>query len=166
MAGRLADRATRSGPLRVLNNPVITALLLTALSMVVLFAVLGEESGLEDTTWRSRARTFVYMFVGATAVLGAHYYALERDLSQCYRADASDSLMDQLHSTQGLEELNATNPDYVPIDPATGQAKPREERPAAPPVTGGTPYEALNSTSELNLEPLSLNLMPAATPTP
>lgn len=125
VAGRAADRATSAGPLQVLTNPLVTALLLTALAMLVFFTFLDGKC-LPDVGWRSKTRTAIYLFLGIVAVLGLHFHALERKLAQTMRKSGAESLVNDLHHSQRLPGVLGGS-DFVRITPL-GQQAPLQER--------------------------------------
>lgn len=137
----MADRATSAGPLQVLSNPLVTALLLTAIAMMVFFTLLDGKC-LPDVGWRAKTKTAVYMFLGTVVVLGLHFHALERKVMREHHATASESLVSQLHQSQSLPEV-MTGSDYVPItpgqqsrlgrpEPAPASASQTQAQPASP----------------------------------
>jgi hypothetical protein len=64
----------------VLRNPVFTAALLTALALVIVFALYRTE--LRKSGWQLGLKTGVWLLIATSAVVYAHYYALGKWLAQ------------------------------------------------------------------------------------
>lgn len=64
----------------VLRNPVFTAALLTALALVIVFALYRSE--LRKSGWQLGLKTGVWLLIATSAVVYAHYYALGKSLAQ------------------------------------------------------------------------------------
>jgi uncharacterized membrane protein YgcG len=72
-----AEWACRQGAVyAVLRNPVVTGLLLTAVTLVILFAVFRRE--LAEAPWELKTKTGVWVLLATSLLLYVHYYALER----------------------------------------------------------------------------------------
>jgi hypothetical protein len=113
MATGLANRMT-SGPLRILGNPLVAALIITVLAMIILFYFLGDEECLAGLDWKGRLKGGIYAYLGVASVVGLHYYALEKKFSSEFKGHAASSIVGQLHSAQGSE---FTDPGHVPVHP-------------------------------------------------
>ena len=57
----------------VMSNPIYTALLLTALIILVLAYI---KDGSMSDSWRATIKTFVYIFIAALAVITVHHYTM------------------------------------------------------------------------------------------
>ena len=111
----------------VLRNPIITALLITALAMIIIFTVLNPGKTKNAPRWQTNLRCGIYLFLGISAIMFVHYYALGRSL----RSDASQKgirdVVNQVHFAQG-GGYGATNYQVTPgsgnlqDEPATGGA--------------------------------------------
>lgn len=159
MANRLAGKATQVGPLRLLDNPIVTALLLTVLAMVIFFTLLQDDGCLADTGWACRLRVAIYVFVMTSVVLGLHYYAQKRTLGAHYKQSASDDFMSHLSRSQELSERGAHNPDHVPVFPGVG-AHAEPEAGHASPAKEGAAEPAPSEIGELVIRPARINLLP------
>jgi hypothetical protein len=156
MANRFAGKVTQSGPLRLLDNPIITALLITVLAMAIFFSILSEDGCLAETGWHARIRVAVYVFAATAAVLSLHYYAQKRTLSSHYKQDASDELMSHLDRSHERSVLGSRNPDHVPVFPGASDQPSTPDHPVA--KTGAA--ESPDDLGELNIRPASINLLP------
>lgn len=63
---------------KVLGNPLFTALLVTALAMIILWVLYKEE--LKDTGKKRALRTFIYIAFATTALLFVHFYIVRKSL--------------------------------------------------------------------------------------
>lgn len=113
MATGMANRLT-SGPLRILGNPLVAALVITVLAMIILFYFLGDEECLADLDWKGRLKGGIYAYLGVASVVSLHYYALEKKFSGEFKGHAASSIVGQLHTAQGSD---FTDPGHVPVRP-------------------------------------------------
>jgi hypothetical protein len=74
----------------VLRNPVFTAALITALALVIIFALYRAE--LKRSGWQLGVKTAFWVLVATSAVVFVHYYALEKYFSK-------------EHSNRGVREV-------------------------------------------------------------
>jgi hypothetical protein len=61
-----------------LRNPVVTALLITALALTIIYVMYKED--LKGSGWRRGAKAGIWLTIGVSALVFAHYYALERSM--------------------------------------------------------------------------------------
>ncbi len=169
MAGRLADRATRSGMLSLIGNPIIAALVLTVIALVVFFTLLGEEECLSELGWNTRFRVAIYFCTGAFFILGLHYYALDRSFRNQYSNEATETLVANLGNSQKMASMGAYDSSRVPVVPGTRSGQPGDgsssttgayERPDEPSSTSGVLRRSASSTTNLDIVPAEVNLMP------
>ncbi len=132
-----AEWASGPGALgAVVRNPLLVALLLTALALAVVYAVCGGSlsGGLPRRPgWRQAARAGVYIFLGASALLFLHFYAADR----AARTEAGrQGYRDVVEATY---TLGGNAVDSVPIRPRDTMVGGTILRTYAPPAaaTGG-----------------------------
>jgi len=154
MARRMADRATRSGPLRVIGNPIIAALVMTALALIVFFVLLDEEACISELSWQTRFRVAIYLCTGAFFIIGLHYYALDRSFKEQYSNEETEQLVTTLGNSQKMASMGAYDSSRVPVIPGIRESDDRVE------ATGA--YEAPGTT--LRIVPAEVNLLPQAVP--
>ena len=78
-----------------LSNPVITALLITALALIVIYVMYKDE--LKGTGWRRGLKMGIWMVVGISALVFVHYYALERHLRKGHASQGVRDVMASIH---------------------------------------------------------------------
>jgi hypothetical protein len=61
-----------------LRNPVVTALLITALALTIIYVMYKED--LKGSGWRRGAKAGIWLTIGVSALVFVHYYALERSM--------------------------------------------------------------------------------------
>jgi hypothetical protein len=117
----------------VINNPIFTALLVTALAAIIIMALYG--SRLKGTGFKRGARAFLYVFMAVTAVLFVHHYAVMR----CARREATQKGVRDVFSS--IQQSRQSGLPGVPIMPTEGYEGYEGDSAAAPvaaaPVTGG-----------------------------
>jgi hypothetical protein len=98
-----------------LSNPVVTALLITAMALAVIYAMYRDD--LEDTGWRLGVKTAIWLAVGTSALIYAHYYALERRLRKKSSSQGVRDVMASIHhsaSTGGGYAVRGGDPQALP----------------------------------------------------
>lgn len=158
VAGGIADSVTKTGPLKIMDNPLFAALIITVIAMMVFFRLLGKDGRLDKVGWKMRIRVGVYVFILVGLVTAVHYYALNRELSEFYKTGASDELMSDIHGGLELSALGAYQPEYVAPQAMTHapQQFATQFRPMAGEGAAAVPPPALQ------LAPVSTNLLPSA----
>lgn len=176
VAGGVADAVTKSGPLKILDNPLVTALIITVIAMMIFFSLLGKDGRLKEVGWKTRLRVGVYIFIAVGLVTAVHYYALNRELSEFYKGGASDQLMDDIHGGNDLSQLDAFQPAFVQPQPISGgmALAPQGNVPMArvpmaamgmPPAAMpqvATPAALANAAAPFQLAPVPTDLLPSA----
>lgn len=81
-----------TGP--AVRNPVIVALLLTAIALILVYVVYRPEG---SGHWRSAVRYFVYLFIAASALVFVHYYAQSADSRRDNHRNQYQDFVDQVH---------------------------------------------------------------------
>ena len=170
VAGRAADRVTGKGPLQIVNNPILAAMIVTVLAMVIIFACLGngrDGADLRDVGWRTRVRCGLYLFFGTGVLLALHYYALDKRLGREKVRTHARTVFDQINTNQRLPEGLSNQARIQPASLFSRQLSqpqaqyPMTGEPLQPPAPNSTlPPQPPNST----LPPQPPN--PAFTPQP
>ena len=78
-----------------LSNPVFTALLITALALIIIHVMYKDD--LEGTGWRRGLKTGIWMAIGVSALVFVHYYALERRLRKGHASQGVRDVMASIH---------------------------------------------------------------------
>jgi hypothetical protein len=78
-----------------LSNPVITALLITALALIIVHVMYKKR--LKGTGWQRGVKTAFWLVIGVSALVFVHYYALKRKLQ---KEHASVGLRNVVNSVQ------------------------------------------------------------------
>lgn len=81
----------------LLRNPVYTALLITALALVIIFAFLRPLKS--HVGWRLGVKTGFWLLLAVSAVTFAHYYALEHHLRQASAQRGVREVVASIHHT-------------------------------------------------------------------
>lgn len=132
----------------VINNPIFTALLITALAAIIVLALYNHQ--LKGSGFKRGARAFIYVFLVGTAVLFVHHYAVVR----CARRDAAQKGVRDVFS--GIRQSRESGVPGISVMPSAedaggllygvpvvppAAAPPTGVAPAtrAPTVTGGQP---------------------------
>lgn len=133
----------------ILRNPVVTALLVTVLAMVVIFAMHRPTCG-----WQTAVRGGVYLFLGVSALMYVHYYALGRALRS---EDAQKGIRDvvaAVHHAGGTVVYGGDTHPVTPgfIEPVHGlrsvEASFRDEHPKLVKESCGCEAEDKNLASD------------------
>lgn len=106
----------------VLRNPVFTALLITAVALVIVYAMYRHE--LEGTGRRRGVKTAFWLLLAVSALVFVHYYALERSLEKSHAAQGVQNVMNSIHHS-------ATMGGGYTIQPFGGNALHDDARAAA-----------------------------------
>jgi hypothetical protein len=93
---------------KAMSNPVLTALLMTALALVILYAMYREE--LKAAGWRRGAKTGFWLLVGISALVFVHYYALQRHLQTAYVSQGVRTVMESIHHSAAVGGGYAVRP--------------------------------------------------------
>jgi len=80
---------------RVIRNPIITALLITALCLIIIYAVYQGE--FREAGWRRALRVGIYIGFCVTLLLFVHYYALRRSVEDEHAQKGVRSVVDSVH---------------------------------------------------------------------
>ena len=84
----------------VVVNPFYTALLLTALSMIIIISVYP---ALKKNQTSDGLRAFIYMFIASLIVLFIHYYALKASLTDNYSQQGVREVFSSIQTSQMLQ---------------------------------------------------------------
>jgi len=84
-----------------LRNPVATALLITALALIIVYVVYRED--LRGTGWRLGAKSAVWLTFGVSALVFVHYHALGRSLSQGNASQGVRDVVNSIHHSVSAE---------------------------------------------------------------
>lgn len=85
---------------RVVKNPIVVALAITALVLVIVCACMGPPSG-EDST-KTLTKMGLWVFFGVAAVVFVHYYALRRHLQNETSSEGLRSAAAAVHQSMAL----------------------------------------------------------------
>lgn len=108
----------------VLQNPVITALLITALALVIFYAMYRRD--LEGTGLRRGLKTTFWLVVAISALVFVHYHVLESYLSRGTSSQGVRNLFDSIHQNAALGGGYAVLPaDRYAAPPADGDSRGR-----------------------------------------
>jgi hypothetical protein len=124
----------------VANNPMFTALLVTALGAIIMMALYHNQ--MKGAGLKRGARAFVYVFLVVTAVLFVHHYAVTR----CARQDAAQKAVRDVFSSIQQSRVSGM-PGMISVMP--GEEVSHAATPAVPAaptsrVTGGDVYRAVS----------------------
>ena len=90
-----------------LRNPVVTALLITALALIIIYVMYKED--LKGTGWRRGVKTGFWVAIGVSALVFVHYYALERSMRKGNASQGVRDVMASIHhsatATKGYSVL-------------------------------------------------------------
>lgn len=110
---------------RILRNPVVTALLITALCLVVIYAIYRAE--IRAAGWRPGLRAGVYLAVLVSLVLFVHYYALRKSVEDEHAQKGVREVVHAVHHNYAGGGVHSVDP--AAIGAYTGG---EEEYPAGP----------------------------------
>jgi len=106
----------------VMRNPVFTALLITVIALVIIYAIYRQE--LQRTGWRRGFRAGFWLFLGVSALVFVHYYALEHHLQKSHASEGVRNVVASIHHSATTGGGYAVNPggedDDPPPRPAVG----------------------------------------------
>jgi hypothetical protein len=128
----------------IVSNPVFTALLITALVVVVIMALYGTE--VRNGAWKRKARLGIYVFMLVTAVVFVHHYAVTATLrSQMSREDVHSQFQSirMTGGMQGASSYPVGKQAYDRLDDLDARARGDEfadELPLAGPPVTEAPY--------------------------
>ena len=77
----------------LVRNPIFTALLITVITCIIIFALLSPK-----TSWRLRLKTGFWLLLATSLVVFVHYYALERDLKKRNAQTGVRTIVDSIHA--------------------------------------------------------------------
>jgi len=83
-----------------LSNPVITALLITALTMIIVYAMNAE--ALKETPWRRRIKTGLWVLLAVSGGVFVHYYAMRRHAQETSGNKGLQSVMESIHQSSAI----------------------------------------------------------------
>lgn len=84
----------------VVANPFYTALLLTAISMIIIVSVYPS---LKKNKTSEGLRAFIYMFVAVLVVLFIHYYSLKASMTDNYSQQGVREVFSSIQTSQMLQ---------------------------------------------------------------
>jgi hypothetical protein len=105
----------------VIRNPVLTALLLTALALVIIHAMYGWD--LKKTGWRRSFKVGFWLLLSASALLFVHYYALERHLLNSLAPEGVRNIVRSIHhsvASGGGYPVYPSADDFMDLNPTAG----------------------------------------------
>lgn len=154
-----------------LRNPVFTALLITALALIIIHGMYKDE--LKGTGWRRGLKTGIWMALGVSALVFIHYYALERHLRKGHASQGVRDVMASIHHSAttggGYAVYAAGSPAAAGGDSAEGASDSEEPSPRVRgrPDNVGAPGPGFASSSsramdELGLQPAVLASTPGS----
>lgn len=79
----------------IVKNPVFTALLITALALVVIYSTYKSE--LKGTGWRRGVKTAFWLAILVSGAVFVHYYALEHALQTSHVSQGVRTVVDSIH---------------------------------------------------------------------
>ena len=85
---------------KTLRNPVFVALLVTALTLIIITVMNKEE--MEGLDWRRKLKTCVWVTIGVSALTFVHYYALESHLRRGNSSQDRRDVMASIHNSAAL----------------------------------------------------------------
>jgi hypothetical protein len=118
----------------VINNPIFTALLVTALAAIVILALYNHR--LKGTGFKRGARAFIYVFLVVTAVLFVHHYAVMR----CARREATQKGVRDVFS--GIQQSRQSGMPSIPVMSTGYYADAADSIEGTSGESGGFPAEA------------------------
>lgn len=84
----------------ILRNPVLTALLITALALIIIYAMFKDE--IRQSGWRKGFKAGFWLLIGISALVFVHYYALERSLKKNAASQGIRRVMDSIHHSAAV----------------------------------------------------------------
>jgi hypothetical protein len=100
--GGAVGRITSGGPARAASNPIMAALIITALSFLVFFTLLRDLVELRECSWRLRVRLGFYMFISTSLILALSYYGTSRKLKSSHDQYAREGVIHQVTNARAL----------------------------------------------------------------
>lgn len=97
-----------------LGNPVVAALLITALALVIMHSM--HRSELRDVGWRRRVKTGFWLMIGTSALIFVHYYALNARLRKNSLRENVRDVMASINYSAATGKGYAVNPMGGPDD--------------------------------------------------
>jgi hypothetical protein len=85
---------------KTLRNPVFVALLVTALTLIIITVMNKEE--MEGLDWRRKLKTCVWVTIGVSALTFVHYYALESHLRRGNSSQDRRDVMASINNSAAL----------------------------------------------------------------
>lgn len=148
-----------------LSNPVCTALLITALALIIIYVIYKES--LKGTGWRRGVKAGIWVAIGVSALVFIHYYALERHLRKSHASQGVRDVMASIHHSaatgggysvySGATAAPAADADAD--DDSGGGDAPRLAR-SCPDVVGPTLSSGMGAMDELGLQRVVLASTP------
>ena len=86
---------------KVLGNPLFTALLVTALAMVIIWSLYKEE--LRDTKRKRALKAFIYVSFAVSVLLFVHYYIIRRSLDREFQREGVREVFASVHTSAELK---------------------------------------------------------------
>lgn len=155
-----------------LSNPVFTALLITALALIIVHVMYKDD--LKGTGWRRGLKTGIWLAIGVSALVFIHYYALERHLRKGHASQGVRDVMASIHHSAttggGYSVYSGPAPaagsyrDEEEDDSSAGGGAPRPPRPRPDNVgqPGPTFARGTGAMDELGLERVVLTSTPGS----
>ena len=154
-----------------LSNPVFTALLTTALALIIIHVMYKDD--LKGTGWRRGLKTGIWLAIGVSALVFIHYYALERRLRKGHASQGVRDVMASIHHSAATGGGYSVYSGPAPAaggyrdeddDASAGGGAPRPPRPR--PDVVGPPGPAfargMGAMDELGLERVVLTSTPGS----
>ena len=79
----------------IIRNPIITALLITTLSLIIIYMMYKKD--LKGTSWRRGFKTGFWLIIGISALIFVHYYVLERSLRTSQVSQGVRNVIESIH---------------------------------------------------------------------
>jgi hypothetical protein len=130
---------------KVIGNPLFTALLVTALAMIVVWSLYKQE--LKDTGKKRALRAFIYVSFAVSALLFVHYYIVTRNLERDIQRRGVREVFQSVHASAEMKGTEGAK-SIVGAGVSSGGAPRPAPRAFAPPVAQSPPTEAAAEDSE------------------
>ncbi|QID21243.1 pB169L [African swine fever virus] len=139
------------------QNPFIVALIITAVVLVVFFAICNP-----PVDKKRKTKTAIYVYICIVALLFLHYYVLNHQLNDIYNKSNMDVIVSSIHDKyKGGDEI------IPPISPPSVSNELEEDQPkkipAGPKPAGPKPADSkpVSSADSKPLVPLQEVIMPS-----
>lgn len=124
----------------IVSNPVFTALLITALVVIVAMSLYGRQ--IKSSGGKVAARASLYVFLLVSAVMFVHHYAVVRSTQDSAHQKGVRDVFSSIHQSRGV-----SLPDTVPVIPGSSYAAQSYAQPSYAPQSYAPQSYAPNGVS-------------------